>query len=112
MPLHLLQRRDADAWKSREQSRQDAIAKLRQAQREHLAGQAMWVYGSILDRGKFRRHSDIDVALERSPEGVSLYALQSLLTEATGHAIDISLLDETRLRRKIEMSGQRWTGSG
>jgi predicted nucleotidyltransferase len=111
MSFHLLQQRDAEMARERERIREATAAKLRHALRDHLPGQAVWVYGSILKSGRFRLESDIDIALEQQSTGRSLYALQSLLTEATGHAVDICLLEETRLKEKIKKTGQRWIES-
>ena len=111
MPLSLLQARDRANAIERESLRQMALKKLQQALREHLAEQSVWVYGSILIPGKFRLESDIDLALEQPSAKDSLYALQSLLTEATGYEVDICMLQETRFRETIMLRGQRWTES-
>lgn len=107
----LLHQRDDAIAIENELLRQIALRKLRQALIELLPGQAVWVYGSIQKSGKFRRESDIDIALEHQPKEKSLYLLQSLLTEATGHQVDICTIEETRLRDKIMFQGQRWTES-
>lgn len=111
MSFSLLQRRDQAIAIERESLRQIALEKLYQALNRHLPGQAVWVYGSILKPGRFRRESDIDIALEHPSTQNSLYALQSLLTEATEHPIDVCLLEATRLKEKIMSQGQRWTAS-
>lgn len=111
MPLTLLHQRDqADAIEN-ELLRHLALEKLHQGIKTYLPGQAVWVYGSILRPGRFRLGSDIDIALEQVATNYSLYAIQSLLTEATEHAVDICLLEETRLKEKIMSQGQRWTES-
>ena len=111
MPLTLLQKRDLANATERESLRQIALKKLHQALLAHLPGQAVWVYGSILSPGKFRLESDIDIALEEPSAKDSLYALQSLLTEATGYQVDICMLQETRLKEAIMLRGRRWTES-
>lgn len=111
MPLSLLQQRDQANATQNELLRQIALEKLHQAFKRYLPGQAVWVYGSILKPGKFRLVSDIDVALEQASTTYSLYALQSLLTAATEHQVDICMLDETRLKEKIMSQGQRWIES-
>lgn len=111
MPLSLLQQRDQANATENELLRQVALEKLHQGFQRYLPGQAVWVYGSILKPGKFRLESDIDVALEDPSTNFSLYALQSLLTEATEHQVDICMLEETRLKEKIMSRGQRWTES-
>ncbi len=107
----LLQQRDQANATARELLRQVALEKLHLALKRHLPEQPVWVYGSILKPGKFRIESDIDIALENTATNPSLYALQSLLTEATGHQVDVCMLEETRLKDKIMSQGQRWTES-
>lgn len=68
----------------------------------------VWGYGSVIKAGGFREDSDVDLAVERLPEGISLYLLQSLLLEAAGREVDVCVLSETRLRDKIEREGERW----
>jgi len=80
---------------------------------EKIAGLgATWIYGSIVKPGKFGRYSDVDVAFESLPRGVSLYLLQSLLSEAVGREVDVCLLSETRLREKIVREGERFVAKG
>lgn len=111
MSLSLLKQREAALLAERERAREAALAKLRAAVREYLMGETVWVYGSILVAERFGRESDIDIALEREPGSYSLFALQCLLTEATGHEVDICVLDETRLKDKIRATGERWIES-
>jgi len=111
MSLTLLEQRDDRTAFDREMLRREVVNKLRQGLKLHLPNQAVWVYGSILVPYKFSIRSDIDIALEEPLETVSIYLLQSLLTEATGHEVDISYLEETRLRKKIESHGERWIES-
>ena len=84
-------------------------ARLEETIAELLAGCGVWVYGSVLRPGRFEEHSDVDLALERLPEGKSLWLVQSLVSERVGREVDVCLLDETRLAAKIRATGQRWT---
>ncbi len=111
MSFSLLRQRDQANATERELLRQVALERLHQAIKRHLPEQPVWVYGSIQKPGKFRLESDIDIALEHPSTNNSLYALQSLLTEATGHQVDVCMLEETRLKEKIMSQGQRWTES-
>jgi len=65
-------------------------------------------YGSLVKPNRFTRHSDVDVAVESLPDGVSLYLLQSLLSEAAGREVDVCLLGETRFREQIVKLGEKW----
>lgn len=73
------------------------------------AGTRVWLYGSLAEPGRFREWSDIDLALEDEPPGMTPWRLMSLLAERTGRPIDLALLDETRLRETIEREGELWT---
>ena len=111
MSFTLLEQRDDQSAFDQEILRHEVVKKLRQALKRHLTNQAVWVYGSILVPNKFSIRSDIDIALVQPPRHVSIYLLQSLLTEATGHEVDLCFLEETRLRNKIESHGERWIES-
>jgi predicted nucleotidyltransferase len=84
--------------------------RLRAALRELLPGRVCWVYGSLTQPGRFAEWSDVDLALEKEPEGRSIYLLMSLLSERVGREVDLTLLGETRLRGKIVKEGERWIG--
>lgn len=81
---------------------------LRAALARHVAGTAVWVYGSLVRPGRFREWSDVDLAFEMLPDGMSLEYLQSLLSSAVEREVDVCLLRETRLRPVIEAEGERW----
>lgn len=94
--------------------RQDALLAdntrglLRAALERHVPGTAVRVYGSLVKQGRFHEWSDVDVALESLPAGMSLEYLQSLLSADVGREVDVCLLDRTRLRTVIEREGERW----
>jgi predicted nucleotidyltransferase len=81
---------------------------LRAALAAHVPGTPVWVYGSIVKPGRFHEWSDVDLALESLPRGMSLEYLQSLLSADVGREVDVCLLDRTRLRAVIEREGERW----
>jgi predicted nucleotidyltransferase len=68
----------------------------------------MWVYGSILHEDRFHPASDVDLAVERLPVGMTLDFLQSLVSRDIGREVDVCLLERTRLRPRIEAEGERW----
>jgi predicted nucleotidyltransferase len=72
-------------------------------------GENVWVFGSLVQPGRFSEPSDIDLALERRPPAFSEFWLQGELELRLGRRVDILLLRETRLREKIEREGRRWT---
>lgn len=74
----------------------------------HVPGTVIWVYGSLVKPGRFHDWSDVDVALESLPDGMTLEYLQSLLSADVGREVDVCLIDRTRLRPVIEGSGERW----
>ena len=81
---------------------------LRTALARHVSGTVVWVYGSLVKPGRFHEWSDVDVALESLPAGMTLEYLQSLLFADVGREVDVCLIDRTRLRPVIEGSGERW----
>ena len=56
--------------------------------------------------------SDIDLALESEPAGMSVYQLTSLLAERLGRRVDVVLLPECRFRDRIVREGEKWTLPG
>ncbi|MFM8538645.1 MAG: nucleotidyltransferase family protein [Planctomycetaceae bacterium] len=82
--------------------------RLRESLSRHVPGTAVWVYGSLVRPGSFREWSDVDVALESLPVGMTLESLQSLLSADVGREADVCLIDRTRLKPVIEASGERW----
>jgi predicted nucleotidyltransferase len=72
-------------------------------------GSRVWVYGSLVEAGRFREWSDVDLALERDPPGMSIYLMASLLAERCGRRVDLCLIDETRLADTILRRGEPWT---
>jgi len=69
----------------------------------------VWAYGSATQPDRFHEDSDVDLAIEYLPTGISLYLLQSLLSEAAGCEVDVTILCESRLCEKILREGERWT---
>lgn len=104
----LLERAKREA-ESNEKARLETLAALRDALARTAPGCVAWVYGSLTIPGAFNRDSDVDIAFESLPERCSLFLMQSLLSEACGREVDVCLLEETRLRPKIQKEGVRWT---
>ncbi|NDC54748.1 MAG: hypothetical protein EBZ74_10820 [Planctomycetia bacterium] len=68
----------------------------------------MWVYGSVLHEERFQPTSDVDLAVEWLPAGMTLDYLQSLVSRDVGREADVCLLAQTRLRTQIAAEGERW----
>ena len=81
---------------------------LRAALARHVPGTVVWVYVSLVKPDRFHELSDVDVALESLPAGMTLEYLQSLLSADVGREVDVCLIDRTRLKSVIEGSGERW----
>ena len=102
--LHRARARQCDALRlSVRRSLQHALREI------YLPGTNVWVFGSLVQRGRFNEHSDIDLAVEEPPAGRSLFWLQGELESRVGCAVDVLILAETRLRQKIEREGEMWT---
>lgn len=95
----------------REQLRQRTLVALRSALTELLPGQRCVVFGSLLQAGRFRTTSDVDIALWNEPPGFSQFRLQAMLEERLRRPVDLVLLPESRFREKILREGELWTNS-
>ncbi len=110
--MTLLQEMHLRRLEERECRRQKARESLRQTLDRLVPGQQVIVFGSLVKPGKFTDESDIDVALEAEPQGMSIYQLIALLSEEMGRPVDVLLLDECRFREKILREGERWIPRG
>ena len=73
-----------------------------------IPGQKVIVFGSLTEPARFRRTSDVDIALEAEPVSFSSHALGSLLEERLGRPVDVVLLSESRLQNAIRKKGETW----
>jgi len=106
----LLQKMTAERASRREAERLAALERLREVLAELLpAGSMVWVFGSVLKSGRFREDSDIDIAVERLPPGISEARLQYELALRLDRGVDVLNLRETGLRARIEREGEKWT---
>ena len=106
----LLAKMHEERARAREASRLAAYRELREALCGLLPrGSELWVFGSVLQPGRFREHSDIDIAVACLPAGRTEAWLQSELELRLRRAVDVLSLSETGLRSKIERVGERWT---
>ncbi len=99
--LSLLYQRENQRQAARLNDYQQTRARLQTAVRRHLPGQRVWLFGSLLEPGRFHAASDVDRAVESLPDGISLYTLTALLDEEMGRPVDVVLLPESRLRETI-----------
>jgi len=83
-------------------------ALLRESLARHLPGVPVWVYGSVLHEDRFHPASDVDLAVEWLPVGMTLDYLQSLVSRDVCREVDVCLVEHTRLRPRIEAEGERW----
>jgi hypothetical protein len=63
----------------------------------------------LLEPGRFREHSDIDIAVLHLPAGRSEAWLQGELGLRLERRVDVLNLNETGLRAKIQRVGEQWT---
>lgn len=107
--MRLLQQRGAERLAEREALRAAVRTRLRQVLPRFFSGSAVWLFGSVTVAGTFHRKSDVDLAVEQPPAGLTQYGLIALLEEEIGQRVDVVLLPETRLRDKILATGEEWT---
>jgi predicted nucleotidyltransferase len=108
MPSLLQEYADIRA-RSAERLRLEVKAEMQALLRELLPGVPIMVFGSLTKPGKFSEYSDVDIALETEPPGMSVYQLSSLLAERLGRPVDVLLLPECRFRERIIREGEQWT---
>ncbi len=106
--MTLLQEMERERLQRRECLRNSVREQLREVLRQVAPGQRVVLFGSIIRAGTFGETSDIDLALEAEPRGMSVYQITSLISERMGRPVDVVLLRETRLRDKILREGETW----
>jgi len=106
----LLQQRDATREATRLSEWRQAREQLKSTLKRRLPGQKVWVFGSLLKEGTFNTASDIDLAIDTLPAGMSIYTLTALLDEDMKRRVDVVWLPESRLRSKIISEGESWIG--
>ena len=106
--MTLLQQLERERSSAREELRQKRRAELRRALSQLLPGTRVIVFGSLTKSGRFNEFSDIDLALETEPAGLSIYQLTARLMEEMGCGVDVVLLDESRFRNRILAEGEEW----
>lgn len=107
--MTLLQQMDAERYNRRETLRRDVRQCLLRALTELRAVQTAIVFGSLVKPGRFSEKSDVDVALEAEPAGMTTNLLTSLLAERLGRPVDVVMLSECRFRDRILREGETWT---
>ena len=107
--MTLLQQMERQRLEELERLRQEVRRRLREVLDGTFPEQRVFVFGSLIRPGKFTDESDIDLALESDPRGMTIYQLTGLLSERMGRRVDVILLDECRFRDRILREGERWT---
>lgn len=107
--MTLLQQMNQQRAARNEALRAQMRERLRGALRRIGPAERVLVFGSLTRPGRFTEASDIDIALETEPAGMSLYQLTGLLAEELGRPVDVVLLPECRFRERIEKEGETWT---
>ena len=107
--MTLLQRMEAERLQNRERLRLEMRRELHTALCELVPTSRVIVFGSLAKPGRFTEDSDVDVAFESEPAGLSRCQLTSLLAERLGRRVDLILLPECRFRDKILREGETWT---
>jgi predicted nucleotidyltransferase len=105
----LLQEIESEKYRRREALREEVRRRLRTALSEFVPAQRAIVFGSLVKAGRFSETSDVDVALETEPAGMTTYQLTSLLGERLGRRVDVVLLSECRFRDRVLREGETWT---
>lgn len=103
----LLAKMKADRARRREEARQDAYSRLRAALADFLPpGSEVWVFGSLVKPGRFRENSDIDIAMERLPAGLTEAWLQFQLALRLDRGIDVLIPGGDPVARQYPARGR------
>ena len=105
----LLQQRDEARRRQRLQLYEHTRQRLRESLVELIPGERVIVFGSLTRPGRFNDASDIDLALEHEPRGISSGRLMSELSERLGRPVDVVLLGRCRFRDRILQEGEVWS---
>jgi hypothetical protein len=93
----------------REALRGDTIASLRNAlAATPVRYSAVYLFGSVLQPGRFREDSDVDVAFEGLSDE-DYFRAKRYLENTLRRPVDVLQLEEHRLRNVICRKGVRWT---
>lgn len=107
--MTLLQKRDAARYARRLDLYNTTRQALRDALRELMPGENVILFGSITRRGVFNAASDVDVALQREPAGMTASRVMVELGERLNRRVDVVLLPRCRFKEKIVREGEAWT---
>jgi predicted nucleotidyltransferase len=72
-------------------------------------GTRIIVFGSLAKPYAFSRWSDVDLAVDRLPAGLSPEQLAAQLEAGLGRPADVVRLGETRINAAILRTGETWT---
>jgi predicted nucleotidyltransferase len=104
----LLFRRDEARRAGRLMVQSQVRRDLRTALEALVPGERVWIFGSLTQGGRFNDASDVDVALEAEPGGMSAGRLSSELSERLARPVDVVLIETCRFRDKIRREGELW----
>lgn len=108
--MTLLQQREGDRMRVREEIRAETRAKLKMALSELLPGAKVLVFGSLTQSGKFNANSDVDIALFEEPTTMTLWGIMAELMERLGRPVDVLMLFQCRFRDRLLKEGEIWIG--
>ena len=66
-----------------------------------------YIFGSVAQKGKFRRNSDIDIAVS-GLNSLEHYAFTGDISELIEKRVDVVLLEECRFAGSIKEKGLKW----
>jgi predicted nucleotidyltransferase len=106
--IDLYEKREKQRSVARAHLQEQTSVLLRELLSEFFPNQKIWIFGSLVHPGKFHSGSDIDLAIEKIPEGRSEFELSTILAERMGRPVDLVILTECRFRNKILKEALLW----
>jgi predicted nucleotidyltransferase len=69
--------------------------------------ETIYIFGSIILKGRFKPHSDIDIAI-KGLNSLEYYQFVGDISAALGKRVDVVLLEECQFASSIQKKGMRW----
>lgn len=106
--INLYQEREVKRLEARNHLQAETWILLKALLLEFFPKQKVWIFGSLVKAGKFHSYSDIDLAIEKVPEGRSEFEIAVAMEERIKRPVDLVLLGECRFKSKILKEGLLW----
>jgi len=101
-------KREQEKLRERRQKAREEAEKAASILKEEFKAEKVWLFGSLLQEGKFHERSDIDLAAKGIPPEKFYKALGKIMRKVEGFKVDLVDMDDAResLRERIKEEGE------